>query len=253
MIEAEEEGYWLDGPPPDPAEIVMLASDIDPYPLDMQSCVIELEEEGGAITAYRLRRPQSGDGAGPDEYLAYAQIFDRQGQAAADVWLWDQIALEIQPPDAFSWLPLTAEMKQRVPTAHKLQAIYARYLCRVTVLVDQSEMTFAACRSCVQLEIGPPNAPAGVLELMVDEWSREQRAKYRRAGAGLAARLSIATSIFDDLFHSCAGGTVNDLHFTTERRAEFLRWIEAPFKLTMLDTLAAQWDAPLKVSVRFAQ
>lgn len=246
------EGYCLETPSLDPVWIETSAAPIcPPYPLDAPTCVIELESDG-EITAYRMRRPKREGEGGIDEYLAYAQMLDCEGKAAADAWLWEQVVVQMQPPDAPDWRLLTPEMKQHVPDSHKRQVIYARYLCRATVLMEKSETTFAGGSWCAQLEIGTPGAPVGVLECIVDEWDNHvARVDYQQAGASLAARLPAAERVFNSIFQSCAGGTIEDLSFTVERRAEFLRWLESPFKLAVVEALAAVWDAPLAVSMRW--
>ena len=252
MVEtAVTEGCLLDAPSLDPMYINTRPSlPPEPYPLDAPTCVVEVAD-GDAITAYRLRRPAVDAETGLDELTIYAQMLDREGEGAADAWLWERLALAIERPDAPHWLTLTAEMKRQVPAAHQRKVIHARYLCCATVLMEKSALTFAGGSWCVALAIGPPAAPVGVLECFVDEWDNESRAQYQGAGTGLAARLATAERIFDVTFQSGTGGMVAEQPFAAERRAEFLRWLEAPFKLALVEALAAVWDAPLSISMQW--
>lgn len=248
-------------------------SAIPAYPLDQQEITVNIKA-GGHVLSHKLTRPTLAQLIEREERTPIQSVSVSETEEAiagdsddetANARLWDEIATEVkgyrlssEPAEVVNNWRTTAELKKYVPPSHKSGAIRAMYQSSVDMEKDDGEgFTLGEQEWTIRQTFGDPDFPAYLIRHVLRTPTETERRDFRRKatevrfGKGsrkqttkVLTKLKAYVEMYDLLFVSIDGATVNEHSYTSEgQRRPFLELIDPVFKRQIVDCLMKEFDA----------
>lgn len=262
---------------PETAPVVEATIRLIPFfPLDQSSYEITITSRGQSL-AHRLQKPTAAQLYDRESQLAVVSESVSETEEAvrggdddevANAKLWDMIATHVMgyrlpgeaKETATEWREVTDDLRLLIPAAHKSTAFRGMYQSSATVEENPDEgFLLGSSEWTIKQVYGDPADPLFVIRHTLRAPTEKERREYRqkateiRFGKGqrkqttkVLTRLKPNAELYDALFVSIEGATIDGHFYQETRRSLFLEEIDPISKRQVITVFLKAFEAQLQ-------